>query len=159
MRGSLESGVVDSRHHEVAACIGGNRGGAIVGEIHGQAYWHGGRSGSTRAAIENRRQIAERDRGDGLDECFRSAQRDGIDLDKLGRDISHTIMLPTRTIAGIGHQLNAVDAGESHAPSGQRQPCTARAHPCASGPNAGIQISEELQRDGIGCRPHQVHCT
>ena len=155
----MESGVVDLRHHKVAARIGGNRGGAIVGEIHIQARRDGGGGGGARAAIEGGRgKTTEGDGSGWLVECLLRAQSDRIDLDKFRRGSIHATVLPTRAVAGIDHQLDAVDSGEADTVGGKRQPGAAGAYPCAGGPDAGIKIRKELQRDSIRWRSHQVHC-
>ena len=156
----MESGVVDLRHHKVAARIGGNRGGAIVGEIHIQARRDGGDGGGARAAIEGGRgKTTEGDGSGWLVECLLRAQSDRFDLDKFRRGSIHATVLPTRAVAGIDHQLDAVDSGEADTVGGKRQPGAAGAYPCAGGPDAGIKIRKELQRDGILRRSYQIHGT
>ena len=148
--GSLVSGIVDGGHHRVTARIGGDDGGAIVGDSHAQAGRHRGDRDRLGATIVDRCQPTEGDWRGMLIECFGHTQSDRIDLNKLrccGRD---TPVLPTGAIAGIDHHLNAIDAGKPNAPSGQRQPCATGAHFRTSGPDACIEVGEKLQRDSTG---------
>ena len=68
-------------------------------------------------------------------------------------------MLPSQAIAGIGHELNAVDPGEPHTIGDQWQPCAAGAYSRTCGPDAGIQICEELDCDGIGSGTDKIRGT
>ena len=153
-------GVADLRHHKVASCIGGNRGRAIVGQTHVQTCWHGGDGGGARAAIEGGRgKTTEGDGSDGLAECFLRAQCDRVDLDEFRGNSIDAAMLPTRAVAGIGDELNTVDAGETDAIGRQWQPCASSADFRTGRPDTGIQIREKLDCDGIGWGTHQIHGT
>ena len=108
---ALISDIVDFSDHKIAACIGGNCGGSVVSQIHAQTRRHGGHTGGLRGAIISDSQIAKSYGGDGLVECFLHAQSNRIDLDKFRRSSLNAPMLPPYAIAGIDHQLNAVDSG------------------------------------------------